>query len=142
MTSTVNASTLTSLIKDTVSVTTAEACLVQAIDIINLEGLAYDITITELAGTPLTGTYTGAEKAAIITVAMAVYSQNYKNSGAASSASDSFAVGPISSSQSTSNSNSNSGGSASNVNAVAHSVVMALYRASNLPPIFIANDLS
>jgi hypothetical protein len=125
---TVTAATLTDLLKDTVSVTTAEACLQQAIDAINLEGTPYNVEIADLTGAALskTGSYTGAEKAGIIQVATAVYSQNYKTSGAASSSSQSLGMGGLSSSESSSNSSSSSSGSSSLVNAIAREVVLAL----------------
>jgi hypothetical protein len=125
---TVTAATLTDLLKDTVSVATAEACLQQAIDAINLEGTGFNIEISDLTGVALskTGSYTGAEKAGIIQVATAVYSQNYKTSGAASSSSQSLGMGGLSSSESSSNSSSSSSGSSSLVNAIAREVVLAL----------------
>jgi hypothetical protein len=126
---TINAAALTTLLKDTVTDATAEACLVQAIDAINLEGLAFGVSVAELSGTPLTGTYLGYQKAAIIQVATAVYSQNYKNSGASNSASESIGVGGLSMSNSSSSSVSSSGNSSSIVNSVAHDMVIAILRA-------------
>lgn len=141
MTSTVTAATLIALLKDAPSIATAEACLVQAIDAINLEGLGYDIELDDLTGSALslTGTYTGAEKAAIIQVATAVYSQNYKMSGASNSSSEGYGVGGISRSSSSSSSSSSGGSSSSVVNAIAHEVVLAL-RKTPSPPIIIANE--
>ena len=128
MTSTVTATTLIELLKDAPSTATAEACLVQAIDAINLEGLVYNYSLAELTGSALslTGTYTGAEKAAIIQVAIAVYSQNYKSSGASSSAGESVTVGAMSVSDSSSSSNNSSGAGASNILSIARDVVIAL----------------
>jgi len=131
MTSTVTAATLIALLKDAPSTATAEACLIQAIDAINLEGLAYGISVAELTGVDLakTGTYNGYEKAAIIQVATTVYSQNYKSSGASSSHSEGVGAGPLSYSTSDSASTNSSTNANSIVNAMAHDMVVALLRA-------------
>ena len=130
MTSTVTASTLIALIKDTVSTATAEACLVQARLVITLEGQSYGITLPDwTTTTPLLGTFTDGEAAALITVAIAVFSQNYKNSGASSSSGENANIGGIIGwGSNSSNSNSNSGSGASNINVIAKSVVISLMR--------------
>jgi hypothetical protein len=127
---TITAATLTALLKDTVTTATAEACLQQAIDEINLAGTGYEVEIADLTGADglKTGDYTGAEKAGIIRVATAVYSQNYKNSGASSSNSESVGVGGLNYSTSSSSSLSSSGSGSSVVSAVAQDVVRMLQR--------------
>jgi hypothetical protein len=131
MATTVNAALLIALLKDAPVAATAEACLQQSIRSINLEGLTYGVVLKELTGTTpnLTGTYTGAQAAGILQVAIAVYSQNYKNSGASSSSSESLGVGGMSMSNSSSSSNSTSGAASSLVSSLAHDVVMALKNA-------------
>jgi len=114
---------------------------VQAIDAINLEGVGFNVEIAALAGTPLTGTYTSPEKAGIMQVFMAVYSQNYKNNGASNSSSESLGVGSMSMSNSNSSSNSISGSASSVVAAIAHDVVLRLRRGKAFsPPIGVFND--
>jgi hypothetical protein len=131
MTTTVTAATLIALLKDAPSISTAEACLMQAIDAINLEGLAFGVSVADLTGADLvkTGTYNGYEKAAIIQVATAVYSQNYKSSGASSSHSEGVGAGPLSYSTSDSASASTSGGGNSVINSMARDVVISLLKA-------------
>jgi hypothetical protein len=128
LTETLTAAVFSALLKDAPTTAISEACLQQAIRAINLEGLAFEITVKPLTGAALslTGTYTSTEIAAIIQVAIAVYSQNYKNSGASSSSSESLGLGILSRSNSQSSSNSTSASATTLVSAIAREVVLSL----------------
>lgn len=91
-----------------------EACIDQAIDKINGYGFQYGISLPNMSGTAGSKSWSGtsAEAGFIRTIAVLVYSKEYKSAGATSEA---FSLGGLSHSQSVSSSTSIGGGAADEV---------------------------
>jgi len=114
MTTLTGADTYFTNVDSTITRAQWEACIDQAIDKINGYGLQYGISIPNMGGTSGSKIWTGtsAEAGFIRTIAVLVYSKEYKTAGATS---ESFSLGGLSHSESSSASTSIGGGAADEV---------------------------
>ena len=114
MTTLTGADTYFTNVDSTITRAQWEACIDQAIDKINGYGLQYGINIPNMSGASGSKTWTGtsAEAGFIRTIAVLVYSKEYKTAGATS---ESYSLGGLSHSLSASASTSTGGGAADEV---------------------------
>ena len=103
MTTITGADTYFTNVDSSITRTQWEACIDQAIDKINGYGVQYGIDIPNMGGTVGSKSWTGtsAEAGFIRTIAVLVYSKEYKTAGATS---ESYSLGGLSHSQSASTS--------------------------------------